>query len=123
MLKYTDRGSPIWRRTFTQNYIVTSAVVDSAENIYVGYSGSWNWETNTPSADYPSDAYITKLNSSGTAQWQRNYSDSSGNALAIKAMAFASDGNIIAVGANYLQNYDSGMWPVSYTHLTLPTKA
>ena len=25
-------------------------------------------------------------------------------------MAFASDGNIIAVGANYLQNYDSGMW-------------
>ncbi len=110
LLKYTDRGSPIWRRTFTQNYIVTSAVVDSAENIYVGYSGSWNWETNTPSADYPSDAYITKLNSSGTAQWQRNYSDSDGNALAIKAMAFASDGNIIAVGANYLQNYDSGMW-------------
>ena len=25
-------------------------------------------------------------------------------------MAFASDGNIIAVGANYLQNLDSGMW-------------
>ena len=97
-------------RTFTQNYIVTRAVVDRKENIQEGYSGSWNCETNTPSADYPSDAYITKLNSSGTAQWQRNYSDSDGNALAIKAMAFASDGNIIAVGANYLQNYDSGMW-------------
>lgn len=110
LIKYTDRGSPIWRRTFTQNYIVTGAVVDSAENIYVGYSGSWNWETNTPSADYPSDAYITKLNASGTAQWQRNYSDSDGNALAIKAMTFANDGNIIAVGANYLQNFDSGMW-------------
>ena len=110
LVKYTDRGSPIWRRTFTQNYIVTSAIVDSSQNIYVGYSGSWNWETNTPNNDYPSDAYITKLNPSGTAQWQRNYSDSNGNALAIKAMAFASDGNIIAVGANYLQNYDSGMW-------------
>ena len=110
LIKYTDRGSPVWRRTFTQNYIVTSAIVDSSENVFVGYSGSWNWETNTPSADYPSDAYITKLNAGGTAQWQRNYSDSDGNALAIKAMAFASDGNIIAVGANYLQNLDSGMW-------------
>lgn len=110
LIKYTDRGSPIWRRTFTQNYIVTSAIVDSLENIFVGYSGSWNWETNTPSADYPSDAYITKLNAGGTVQWQRNYSDSDGNALAIKAMTFASDGNIIAVGANYLQNFDSGMW-------------
>ena len=110
MVKYTDRGSPIWRRSFSSNYLVTSAVSDSSENIYVGYSGSWNWETNTPSADYPSDAYITKLNASGTVQWQRNYSDGDGNGLAIKEMTFASDGNIIAVGANYLQNLDSGIW-------------
>jgi plastocyanin len=112
MVKYTDRGSPIWRRSFSSNYIVTSAVSDNSENIYVGYSGSWNWETNTPSADYPSDAYITKLNASGTVQWQRNYSDGDGNGVAITAMAFASDGNIIAVGANYLQNLDSGLWVI-----------
>ena len=43
-------------------------------------------------------------------QWQRNYSDNDGHALAIKAMAFASDGNIIAVGAAQLQNFDSGLW-------------
>ena len=110
MIKYTDRGSPIWRRSFTQNYLVNTALVDSAQNIFVGYSGSWNWQTNTPSADYPSDAYITKLNASGTAQWQRSYSDGDGNGLAIKAMAFTSDGNILAVGANYLQNFDSGIW-------------
>lgn len=112
VIKYTGRGSPIWKRTFTQNYLVTSAIVDSAENIFVGYSGSWNWETNTPSADYPSDAYITKLDGSGTVLWQRNYSDGDGNALGIKAMAFAGDGNIIAVGANYLQNLNSGLWMI-----------
>lgn len=110
LIKYTNRGSPIWRRLLSSNYIATSAIIDSAENVYVGYSGSWNWETNTPSADYPGDAYITKLNASGTVQWQRNYSDSDGNALAIKAMAFTSDGNIVAVGANYLQNLNSGVW-------------
>jgi len=110
LIKYTDRGSPIWRRTFTQNYILTSAIVDSSENIYTGYSGSWNWETNVPSVDYPSDAYITKLNASGTVLWQRSYQDSDGNALGIKEMAFTSDGNIVVVGANYLQNLNSGMW-------------
>ena len=110
LIKYTNRGSAIWKRTFTQNYLVRSAIVDSQENIYVGYSGSWNWESNVPSADYPSDAYITKLNAAGTVQWQRNYSDNDGHALAIKAMAFASDGNIIAVGAAQLQNFDSGLW-------------
>ena len=110
LIKYTDRGSPIWRRSLSSNYIASSAIIDSGENVYVGYSGSWNWETNTPSADYPSDAYITKLDPAGTVLWQRSYSDTDGNALAIKAMAFTSDGNIIAVGANYLQNLDSGVW-------------
>ena len=110
IIKYTNRGSPIWRRSFSTNYIATGAIIDSAENVYVGYSGSWNWETDTPSVDYPSDAYVTKLNASGTVQWQRNYSDPDGNALGIKAMAFTSDGNIVAVGANYLQNLNSGIW-------------
>jgi hypothetical protein len=110
IVKYSDRGSPIWRRSLSSNYIASSAIIDSGENVYVGYSGSWNWQTNNPSADYPSDAYITKLNASGTVQWQRSYSDADGNALAIKAMAFTSDGNIVAVGANYLQNLNSGVW-------------
>ena len=65
LLKYTDRGSPIWRRTFTQNYIVTSAVVDSAENIYVGYSGPGTGKLIHLMLTIPSDAYITKLNSNG----------------------------------------------------------
>ena len=49
-------------------------------------------------------------------QWQRNYSDNDGHALAIKAMAFASDGNIIAVGAAQLQDFDSGLWIIKVNY-------
>ena len=63
-----------------------------------------------PSADYPVMHILQNL----TAQAQCNGNviipDNDGPLLAIKAMAFASDGNIIAVGAAQLQNFDSGLW-------------
>ena len=110
--KYTKHGSAVWFRDYAPGYNVNSVIVDASENAFIGYSGSWNWETNTPSANYPSDAYITKVNASGTVQWQRSYEDSDGYGLGIKAMAFADDGNIIAVGGSYLQSLNSGFWMI-----------
>ena len=110
--KYTKHGSPVWYRNFTAGYAVQSVIVDASESAFIGYSGSWNWQLNAPSANYPSDAYITKVNASGTVQWQRSYEDSDGYGLGIKAMAFTDDGNIIAVGASYLQSLNSGFWMI-----------
>jgi len=99
--KNTDRGDVVYNRYGNNDVIPGASIVDSGENLYLAYSGSWNWKNASPGANYPSFLYITKTNAAGQNLWYRNYTDGDGYAHRSSDIQFASDGHILACGTLY----------------------
>ena len=116
--------------------------VDSSSNVYItGYFvGTVDFGGgDITSAASSSDIFVLKLNSSGVFQWVKTYGntngeqgediavDSSGNVYITGGFRETIDfggGDVTSAGNKnifVLKLNTSGVFPVSYTHLTLPT--
>jgi outer membrane protein assembly factor BamB len=98
--KFDSTGSVIWAKNLGgagASVFAFAVAVDGSGNVYV--AGRLNQDLTTPSLTRigSTDAFVIKLDSSGTTVWARNYGGSGATAEAY-GLAVDSSGNVVAVG-------------------------
>ena len=126
--KYNSSGTIQWQRKLYQsvgNNVCSGFFADSNGNSYIsGYS------TQSVGPPSTSSGYMAKYNSSGTLQWQKQFTGVAGSFGNLNKATVDSSGNIYIGGSNYvaptntvfLQKLDSSgnvQWQRSYSTSTI----
>ena len=127
----TDGGAVVAFNTFSGTQQTSTYRILVSES-GVNFGGTGTWTLNDVTVDQADHMLVVKYNSSGAIQWQKAIQFDDGYDCQGADCDIDSDGNIyvtgqydktddIGVALSIVKFNSSGVKPVSYTHLTLPT--
>jgi uncharacterized delta-60 repeat protein len=111
VIKYNSSGNTVWTRSVNgganSEDKAWGIVVDNQDNIHItGYTTELSQGTNT---------YTSKLNSSGTTLWTKNYNGTGNQTDKAWGMVVDTDGSVYITGETYTTNEGTNYLTIKYS--------